>query len=160
MTFPVPFVSAPASLESAWIDYNGHLNVAYYHVLFDRAVDDLFATLGLGPSYASRRRLSTFTVEAHVCYLAEVPVDSIVTVSSQLLAADPKRMHLFQEMHSVGSGTLHATCESLSLHVDLERRRACDYPPEIRQNIEMLLTAHAGLPVPERTGRSIALKKA
>ncbi|HTQ82203.1 MAG TPA: thioesterase family protein, partial [Pseudolabrys sp.] len=47
--FAAPFVSSVMTVEPQWIDYNGHLNVAYYNVLFDRAVDELYELLGLGP---------------------------------------------------------------------------------------------------------------
>ena len=49
--FPAPFISSVMHIEPQWIDYNGHLNVAYYNVLFDRAVDELYEPLGLGPDY-------------------------------------------------------------------------------------------------------------
>ena len=46
--FFAPFVSSTMAIEPGWIDYNGHLNMAYYHVLFDRAVDEAFGVVGLG----------------------------------------------------------------------------------------------------------------
>ena len=66
---------APLSLEGgsvlpAWIDYNGHMNVAYYVLAFDRAVDALLAAIGVDEHYVESRRLSTFSAEIHVCYLA------------------------------------------------------------------------------------------
>ena len=42
--FFAPFVSSVMRVEPQWIDYNGHLNVAYYNVLFDRAVDEIVRT--------------------------------------------------------------------------------------------------------------------
>ncbi|HWP26351.1 MAG TPA: thioesterase family protein, partial [Xanthobacteraceae bacterium] len=58
-----PFVSSVMRVEPAWIDYNGHLNMAYYNVLFDRAVDELFELIGCGADYVKQRRLSFFTAE-------------------------------------------------------------------------------------------------
>ena len=49
--FPAPFVSSVMQVEPAWIDYNGHLNMAYYNVLFDRAVDEAYELLGCGLAY-------------------------------------------------------------------------------------------------------------
>jgi dolichol-phosphate mannosyltransferase len=48
---PAPFVSSQMRIEPPWIDFNGHLNMAYYVVFFDRAVDELYELLGLGPAY-------------------------------------------------------------------------------------------------------------
>ena len=37
-TFPAaPFEGRIQPVEAQWTDYNGHLNMAYYHVLLDRA---------------------------------------------------------------------------------------------------------------------------
>ena len=46
--FFAPFVSSTMRVEPSWIDYNGHMNMAYYHVLFDRAVEEGFGVVGLG----------------------------------------------------------------------------------------------------------------
>src|SRR3982751_4459838 len=61
---PVPFQSSVMTVEPAWIDYNGHLNMAYYNVLFDRALDQASDLLGLGPTYLRSHECSTFTAEA------------------------------------------------------------------------------------------------
>ncbi len=70
--FFAPFVSSRMRVEPQWIDYNGHLNMAFYHVLFDRAVDEAFGLIGLGPDYAATRGASFFAAEAHVRYLREL----------------------------------------------------------------------------------------
>ena len=46
--FFAPFVSSVMKVEQSWIDYNGHLNMAYYNVLFDRCVDEAYELLGIG----------------------------------------------------------------------------------------------------------------
>src|ERR1700693_270439 len=67
--FAAPFVSSVMRVEPGWIDYNGHLNMAYYNVLFDRAVDEVYEVLGLGLRYVEITRHSTFTAAVHVRYL-------------------------------------------------------------------------------------------
>src|SRR5712672_2872821 len=67
--FFAPFVSSVMRVEPGWIDYNGHLNMAYYNVLFDRAVDEAFELIGCGLDYVKQRQLSCFTAEVHVRYL-------------------------------------------------------------------------------------------
>ena len=37
---PEPFRASIMQIEPQWIDYNGHLNMAYYNVMFDRAIDE------------------------------------------------------------------------------------------------------------------------
>src|SRR6516162_11320577 len=91
--FPAPFVSSVMRVEPAWIDYNGHLNMAYYNVLLDRAVDEVFELLGCGLDYVKEYKHSFFTAEAHVRYLRELHAEMPVRVTFQLLEFDSKRMH-------------------------------------------------------------------
>src|SRR5262245_7600642 len=90
--FFAPFVSSVMQVEPTWIDYNGHLNMAYYNVLFDRAVDEVFELLGCGADYL-KKGFSTFTAEVHVRYLRELHAGDPVRVTFQLLDYDAKRMH-------------------------------------------------------------------
>ena len=61
---PAPFLSSVMQIEPQWIDYNGHLNMAYYNVMMDRAIDQMWLHLGIGPAYMKERHGSTFTAEA------------------------------------------------------------------------------------------------
>ena len=63
--FFAPFVSSTMRVEPSWIDYNGHMNMAYHHVLFDRAVDEAFGVVGLGQDYLLDRNASHFAAEVH-----------------------------------------------------------------------------------------------
>jgi acyl-CoA thioester hydrolase len=62
--YGAPFVGAIKTVEPEWIDYNGHFNMAYYAVLFDRTADEAFELVGLGPDYVQSRNASYFTLEA------------------------------------------------------------------------------------------------
>ncbi len=86
--FFAPFVSSTMVIEPGWIDYNGHLNMAYYHVLFDRAVDEAFGVVGLGPDYLESGRGTTFAAEVHVRYRRELVLDDPIRVTLQLIAFD------------------------------------------------------------------------
>ena len=84
MANPAPFVSRIQEVEDQWIDYNGHFNMAYYNVLFDRASDEVFATLGLGPNYIKERNASFFTLEAHLTYVRELHAGDRVRIETQI----------------------------------------------------------------------------
>ncbi|MDU3042099.1 acyl-CoA thioesterase, partial [Bradyrhizobium sp.] len=75
-----PFLSQIMQIEPQWIDYNGHLNMAYYNVMFDRAIDQMWAELGIGPAYMKDRQGSTFTAECHVRYLREIHLGDPVRI--------------------------------------------------------------------------------
>jgi acyl-CoA thioester hydrolase len=158
MTFAAPLRSRIMAIEPDWIDYNGHLNMAFYNVLFDRSSDDVFELLGVGPDYARQQKLTIFTAETHICYVQELHLAHRVTVSYQLIDHDAKRLRAYQEIRHV-DGWLAATCESLSLHVDMSGPRVADFPPGILARIDALAEAHGGLPRPERAGRAIAIKR-
>src|SRR5215470_13452018 len=128
--FFAPFVSSVMRVEPAWIDYNGHLNMAYYNVLFDRAVDEAFELLGCGHDYV-QRGFSTFTAEVHVRYLRELHAGDPVRVTFQLLDYDAKRMHFFEQLFHASDGWVAATSENLSLHVDMKSRKTAAFPQEI-----------------------------
>ncbi len=50
-----PYLCAPRRVEPAWIDYNGHMNMAYYNLVFDQALDEVFDELGIGAAYVQER---------------------------------------------------------------------------------------------------------
>lgn len=156
--FFAPFVSSTMRVEPAWIDYNGHLNMAFYNLLIDRAVDEAFELVGLGQDYVNERNASYFTAEAHVRYLRELKVQAPVRTSIQLLDYDDKRIHFFCELHHAVEGWLSATSEQLALHVSLDTRRVTPWPDDILQRLAAMKASHAALPAPEAAGRAIALK--
>jgi acyl-CoA thioester hydrolase len=154
-----PFVSTLMRIEPAWIDYNGHLNVAYYNVLFDRAVDEVYEPLGLGPDYLKAHGHSTMVVESHVRYLRELGVHDPVRITVQLLAYDAKRLHLFEEMRHATQGWLSSTCETMTLHVDMTAKKTAPFPEGVMQALAAMRAAHAHLPLPEGAGRSIKMPR-
>ena len=154
-----PLVSSTMRVEPAWIDYNGHMNMAYYLVLFDRAVDEAFAVLGIGPDYVEARRRSCFTAEIHTLYRRELIGDETVRVTVQLIDHDEKRIHAYLEIRQARDGWLAASCEKLFLHVDTEARKVCPFPPDILANLSAMKAAHARLPRPDTLGRRIGFDR-
>ena len=155
--FFAPFVSSVMQVEPAWIDYNGHLNMAYYNVLFDRAVDEVYELLGCGLGYAGQTQHSCFTAEVHVRYLRELHGGDPVRVTFQLLDFDARRLHFFEQLFHAEAGWLSATSENMALHVDMAAKKAAAFPEEIVARIKRMRTAHAGLSIPEGVGRRIAM---
>lgn len=154
-----PVVSKVMKVNDDWMDYNGHLNMAYYNVLFDTACDHVFEMIGLGHDYAKTRNASYFTAEVHVCYVRELGAGMPVTVSLQLVDFDEKRAHFYQELRHAEEGWLSATSEQMSLHVDLEARKVVPWPEDIHASLKEMANAHSALPRPERSGRRIEIRK-
>jgi acyl-CoA thioester hydrolase len=155
--FFAPFVSSVMRVEKSWIDYNGHLNMAYYNVLFDRCVDEAYELLGIGLDYLHTRNHSTFTAEAHVRYLREIHEDDPVRVTFQLLDFDSKRVHYFQQLFHATEGWMSATSENMTLHVDMTTKKVAPFPETVMRTLGRMKASHARLPRPEAAGRSIAM---
>lgn len=151
-------ISPMMSIKPEWIDFNGHLNMAYYNVLFDNAYDAVCVVLGLGPEYAVKRQLTTYTGEIHLSYRRELHLQHRVYGTFQLIDFDHKRMHIYQELRHE-DGWLSAICEGISLHVDMTGPRVAPYPADILANIKALADRQSALPVPEFVGRKIGIRR-
>jgi acyl-CoA thioester hydrolase len=154
-----PFVSGLTRIEESFLDYNGHMNLAYYQVLFDRFVDVVFEHIGIGRTYFERTNHSGFAAEVHIVYKRELRLDDPVRVTWRLIDFDEKRIHFFQEMHHAAEGWLSATTENLGLHIDMAQRKVVPYPPELMETFAALKAAHGALPVPEQVGRKIGIAR-
>jgi len=154
-----PVIAPDQSLEEGWIDYNGHLNMAYYNVLFDRGVDHVYDLIGIGAEYVRESAGSCFTMEVHLNYLSELTLNDPVSVSLQLIDYDAKRLHFFQTMTNRNTGEVAATSEQLALHVDMTTRRSAPFPEPVLARIAQLHDAHLHLPRPEQLGHVIGIRK-
>ncbi len=157
--FFAPFVSSTMRVEPQWMDYNGHLNMAYYNVLLDRAVDEAFGLIGLDQDYLEKRSASYFLAECHVRYRRELSTGDLVRVTVQLIDVDEKRLHYYMELRHAAEGWLSATSENLSLHVDLATRKVAPFPADILANLAFMKASHARLPRPETLGRVIGMPR-
>ena len=157
--FFAPFVSSPMRVEPAWIDYNGHLNMAYYNVLFDRTVDEVYELLGCGVAYVAQSRHSCYTAEVHLRYLRELHAGDPVRVTFQLLDFDAKRLHYFEELRHAEESWLSATSENMALHVDMAARKTAPFPDAIAARLARMKAAHSSLPVPEGAGCRIEMQR-
>ena len=158
MSIAAPFVSRVLEVEKDWIDYNGHMNMAYYNVLFDRCADEAFEIMGMGPAYASERRLTVYTAEIHVCYVRELHLGDKVTATFHLIDPDEKRLRVYQELRHV-DGWLAATSEVLTLHIDMSGPKVAPFPDDILAKVKAMRAAHRDLAMPERAGRSIGIAR-
>ncbi|MEM9870389.1 MAG: thioesterase family protein [Pseudomonadota bacterium] len=153
-----PFRSTVMRVRPEWIDYNGHLNMAYYSVLFDQGADQIFEQMGFGPDYQARTGHTTYSAEFHISYLRELHVDAPVMVTFQMIDCDEKRFHSYQELWHE-EGWLAATAETMTLHVDQSGPRVAPMPADIYARVVGLRDAHAALPRPERVGASIGIRR-
>ena len=150
-------VETRLEIQPEWTDQNGHMNVAYYVLAFDRATDAFYDRLGIGWSTLEHGR-SLFTLAMNVDYLNEVFAREAVRITSRLLDCDAKRLHYMHEMVRERDGTLAATNEIVALNVGMAARKSEPFPAEILARLAAMKAAHAALPLPPQAGRTLGLQ--
>ena len=156
---PCPLALHEEPVRPEWIDYNGHMNVAYYVLAFDHATDRFLEWIGLGERVFVEHSSSFFMLEAHVTYEREVAEGDPLRFTTQLLDWDHKRAHFFHMMYHATDGYLAATNELIGLHVDMTARRSAPFPEVCRQRLSALAAAHGRMPRPAQIGSVIGLSK-
>lgn len=149
---PAPPVTLDRQVPVTWVDANGHMNEARYLTAFSDATDRLLLWAGMDADCIEAGD-SVFTVETHVCHLAEVQIGERIRVTTQVIQGGGRKLHVWHAL-SVGD-TLCATGEQLLLHVDLATRRSAMPPAGIAACLARIAKAHETLPRPEGLGRHV-----
>ncbi|MEM0991153.1 MAG: carnitine 3-dehydrogenase [Pseudomonadota bacterium] len=151
-----PIRTISRAVPTDWTDYNNHMNESRYGQVFSDATDGLMKVIGADADYVASG-LSYFTVEGHIRFLDEVAAQEPVTVDTQVLAGQGKKMHLFHTLRH-GDGRLLATGEYMLLHVSLETRASCPPAPDVAAKLEEIAGLHAALPTPDGAGRAVGVR--
>ncbi len=155
-----PIRTRARKVPPEWIDYNGHMNVTYYTLAFDNALDEILdERLGIGESLAREGRFGPMALQTQIHYLGELLEGTGFACDFQLLDADPKRIHFFLTMVNLETGATAATYESLSMNVDLQARRSAPYPDWALERIGRLRALHATLPRPPLAGNPLGIRR-
>lgn len=155
-----PVMTEPRKVPPEWIDYNGHMNVAYYTMAFDNALDVLLEEhLGIGESYVKRAKRGPYVLQNHLHYIGELLEGESFEVAMRILDWDAKRLHVFLAMSNAETGALAATSEQLLMNVDLTARRSAPYEDWAQTRIAALAEAQAGLPSPPQAGAPIGIRR-
>jgi len=117
-------------IKKEWTDYNEHLNMAYYVLIFDKAWEVMLEKFKMGEHSAKTTKMSTMVVETHTTYNNEVKQGNNVEIVLTFLDHDKKRLHFRLEMYEKTSKKLAATIEMLSLYINLNQRKVIEFEPE------------------------------
>ncbi|MEM6375622.1 MAG: carnitine 3-dehydrogenase [Pseudomonadota bacterium] len=126
-----------------WTDINGHMNEGRYGQIFSDAAEVVMAAIGADDRYITERKMSYFTVETTIKYLAETHAGEAVIVETRVTEGKGKKVRCHHEMLRKSDGEILATCDQLMLHVSLETRRTCEPPAEVAAKTEHLATLHS-----------------
>ena len=117
-------------IKKEWTDYNKHMNVAYYVLVFDESWEVMLQKFKMGEDSAKTTGMSTMVVETYITYNNEVKEGEEVEVCLTYFDHDKKRLHYKLEMIEKSSKKLSATIELLSLYVDLKKRKVSEFEEE------------------------------
>jgi|TARA_Y100000389_G_scaffold10330_1_gene9635 acyl-CoA thioester hydrolase len=121
---------ADQTIKKDWIDYNNHMNMAYYVMVFDNVWEIILKKFKMGENSAKSTKMSTMVVETHTTYNNEVTLGDEVEINLTFFDHDKKRLHFRMEMIEKSSKKLSATLEMLSLYIDLSKRKVAEFEKE------------------------------
>ena len=114
-----------------WTDYNGHMNVAYYVLIFDLfGAEILMDKFKMGEESAKKTKKSTMVVESHITYNQELIEGDEVELNLIHFDHDKKRIQYKFEMVHKEKKYLASTIEVLALYVDLKERKVAEFEKE------------------------------
>ena len=123
MTFHI----ANQLIKKEWTDYNNHMNMAYYVLIFDQVWEIMLQKFKMGEDSAKTDKMSTMVVETHTTYNNEVKEGEEVEINLTFFDHDKKRLHFKMEMLEKNTKKLSATLEMLSLYIDLNKRKVAEF---------------------------------
>jgi len=155
-----PFRTRKQEVLPEWIDYNGHMNVAYYTLAFDKSLDFFFEDiLGIGPTYVSKMSKGPFALKASYNYFSELLVKEEFYVDLSVVDFDTKKVHIFGEMKKYRSQELSAAFETVLMNVDLNKRKSIEYPKNVLEIFENLKATLKKDSLQDIIGKAISLKR-
>ena len=155
-----PYSTKNQVVLSDWIDYNGHMNVAYYTLAFDKALDFFFEdVLNIGPSFVEKNKEGPFALKASYNYFSELLEGENFFVDISILDFDSKRVHVFGEMRKEGSLELSAVFETVLMNMDLDERKVKKYPDRVLELFNFFMSSLEQDKIPAEIGKKITLKK-
>ena len=149
-----------ATVQPAWIDYNGHMNMGYYLVAFDQiATDSFFDYLGIGVAHKQATGKSTFSLAANIDFIAEVVEGDPLRFTTQLVDFDHKRLHFMHCLYHGEEGYLSASNENLGMYIDMSTRRSTRFSEQQMERFAQELALGRQHPAAQQLGRRLGIRR-
>jgi acyl-CoA thioester hydrolase len=158
--YSTPIILPEQQVLKEWLDYNGHMNVAFYTLAFDKSLDIFLEDfLGIGETHAHENYQGPFVVQAHYHYLNEMKLNEKFNVRLFVVDCDKNKMHLCLEIYSLLQEKVISVVEQVLINVNLELRKSEPYPAWAFERLLKLKNTHKNASLPSAFGKSIGLKK-
>ena len=156
----VIFQSNVQNVKKEWIDYNGHMNVAYYTLAFDNSLDDFLETiLEIGPTFVQKEKQGPYSLQANYHYLDELRLDDKFFIKIYIVNSDKKKIHTVLEMIDFKTKRQVAVCETLLINVDLNIRKSVNYGTDVIKRIEQYQAKCSEIELPLQVGKNLKIIK-
>jgi acyl-CoA thioester hydrolase len=148
-------------VKPEWVDFNGHMQDAYYLLIFSTAVEELMDALGMDHAYRTETKGTIYTLELHLHYVAEVHQGAPVRCETRLLDADQKRLHIWQELAHGQTGQRLSVCEQMLLHVSQadDAPGSAPFPSQIQAKVDAMLAGCRDLPEADLRAGAIGIRR-
>lgn len=146
------------TVRDAWVDHNGHMNVASYLTAFDAAICAFCTGMAIGPDQIAQTDKSIFVAQANLVFKRELMRGAPIRISLQVLGLTAERAHVHLSLHDEKNDCLAAGNEQLLVCVDMTTRRPSDFPKAAFERFQDVARNHENLPPPRYVGRRIVLK--
>ena len=113
-------------------DHVGHMNIMWYVGKFDEANWNLFARLGLTPSYLRSSGRGMAAVQQNITYRRELLAGDVIEIRSRLLELRDKSIRFRHDMANAETGEIAAFCELTAVHMDRSLRKSASFADDIR----------------------------
>ncbi len=158
--YPAPVEVRGFEVRPEWIDYNGHMNVGFYGVAFDLALEEVMVRqLGLGEVQVKAAGQGPYMLQSHLHFLREIREGERFYFQFVLLDSDEKRGHYFARMLSEADDQVCATQEGLFMNVSHETGRSAPYPDWAVARLARMVADHEGLQADPQIGRPIGIRR-
>ena len=162
---PTPYLYF-GTVKPAWLDENGHMNVAYYMSAFDDGGEVLFADPGIGWEYTRQQVGTVFVVSSKVDYLGELLAGDQFCVASRLINFNHKMLHVYYEISKQVANNpnkrhefqLSATAEILYMHISFQTRKSAPMPDAVIARLRQIHDAHKSSPLPDTIGAGLGIR--
>ena len=153
------FQSEVQNVKKEWIDYNGHMNVAYYTLAFDKTFDIFLENiLEIGPTFVEKENQGPYSIQANYHYLDELILSDKFFSKVYLIDSDKKKIHLVLEMINFKTKHLVAVCETLLINVDLNLRKSVEYSGDVIKKILQYQDFCKKFKLPVQVGKNLNIK--
>ncbi|MGE0008558.1 MAG: 3-hydroxyacyl-CoA dehydrogenase NAD-binding domain-containing protein [Parvibaculaceae bacterium] len=153
-----PIALHHGTVMTSWVDYNNHMQDAFYLVAFGDGLDAFFRYIGDDEAYRASG-LTFFTAETHLNYHREMKAGETFAIETQVVGCDEKRMHLFHRMLHGRTGELVATNETMQLHVDQKASKVTPMRADVFEALSAVAAAHAKLEKPAGLGHVMSVPR-